>query len=246
MANPFATGSAVAQDVADLAFEAPKKFRRNKYEILNAQHGVDGVKESLIEASRKIENLPKGKAATEAQMKALEEAGGAFNLKANQLGFAEGKLGASIKGMFKSLGDTLGFDTSKIGARAIKGDVSDRISKVYTKRASVVERLISKPFRVAANNPKTALVVGGLLSVIGLGGYLKGRAENRTEREAQEALARAQVQAQPSYMNSVSQADMDAMNARMQADGKVVASHAAAVDAARAQMPAPEQKAAGL
>jgi hypothetical protein len=68
---------------------------------------------------------------------------------------------------------------------------------------------------------------------------LRGRAEKRTQQEFQDNLATAQAP-QPSYMNSASQAEVDARIAADRSAGVAPASQAAAVNAAREQVQAPE------
>lgn len=89
--------------------------------------------------------------------------------------------------------------------------------------------------------PRFAPVATVVGTVVGVGSWLSHRKSRNLEAQAIAQMQALEAQAgfapQPSYMNSVSPAETAALDARMQADGKAMPGHAAAVDAAR-QAPA--------
>jgi hypothetical protein len=184
----------------------------------------------------------------------LANASRELNNSVHELRVSEGKLGASMKQMFRSFAGVFGADTSKWGSSKLPGaTVEEGAREVFTKatrtHGGVVERFISKPFRIAANNPKLALTTVGLMGAGWLSSMLHGRAERNTEEALQyevasaRATAQAAAQAQPSYMNSVSPQEAAYMEAQMK-QGAQAADHAASVQAAREKVPAPENAAA--
>lgn len=247
MSNPFdrvyeagASASDVAAEAAGSRFTSnPSRLRHGRTSILSGREEMNAVKQSLLDAANTVESVAKnGGTVSASEAEALEKSSREFVRAANKTAFAEGKLLASIKGAFKSMFGKLGFDTSEIGANALKaGEVNETIIKAYKVKAGMLERIASKPFRIMANNPVVGLFVAGTAAIYGGSAYIKNRAERRTEREAQEAMMQAQTMAaaqqapRSTYKNTVTQADMDAINARMAADGKAAPNFTANVEA---------------
>ena len=138
-----------------------------------------------------------------------------FNNATSRLGFTEGKLGASIKGLWRSVAGVF-VDTSNWGSTAIKGgDIAKATQSALNAEAGIIERVLSKPVRIAANNPKTAIAAGLATGAVAVGSWLSGRAERRTQESAMAEVATAQQK----YMNSVTPAEHALMEQRMRSKG---------------------------
>ena len=161
-----------------------------------------------------------------------------FNNATSRLGFTEGKLGASIKGLWRGVAGVF-VDTSHWGSTAIKGgDIAKATESALASKAGIIERVLSKPVRIAANKPVPAMALGLAAGAVAVGSWLSGRAAERTETEAMGQVAAAQQRVAP-YLNSVTPAEFAMMQHRMASKGQ---SH---VDGAMAskQADAPSQAA---
>lgn len=246
--KPFAKVVQTPTDMSALKFDEPgfgtrmlKKLRittADRFELQNGQAAVNNARASLVGTTQAIENLGKQAQVPEALVKQLDIATAEFNRTSNQLGVAQKKILPSIKHAVREMGAKIGIDTGNIGARAMKGDtaeIAEQVAKTYKRTgAGMIERVASKPFRVAANNPGKALVVLGLAAVALVGSLFKGRAEKRTMENAQNEVNAAAGRAQANAY-TVTPEEYAAMEARMRQSGAGHAGHADAVQAARAQ-----------
>ena len=104
-----------------------------------------------------------------------------------------GHLGASISSAFEKLG-------FKFSNTDVPKDIVAHSQAVLNKgQANMVERVLSKPFRVA---PRATLLVAAAAATVGIANWFRDRAEERTQGEAMTQLAEAQMRGNP-YMNSV-------------------------------------------
>ena len=165
-----------------------------------------------------------------------QQAQKAFNAAKREFGVVRGEILPSVKQVGAKVGGLFG----KKAAAETETAAQETLKIVEkTGKSGILERIASKPFRIAANNPKTTLVVGSLAAVATGASFLKGRAEKRTERNIQNQLAEAQQlqslpqqpQAPVSYMNSASYADVQAKMDADRAAGAAPASQTAALDA---------------
>ena len=209
MGNPFTPKS------EGLLSNLPKPRRAIfNWNIHNAESTLKANGAGLEKAHKMVDALGTAPA-PEALTKEVDAVHRAFNKNADRLAFAEGKMGASIKGMFVSMGDAVGLDTSKWHSTKIKGAPAEAVEKALSVRGSVFERVASKPFRVVANHPRAALAAGAALAVAGIGSAISNGNKKRSEAEVTQKVAQAQGQ----YMNSVSPQEAAAMDAAMKAGG---------------------------
>ncbi len=137
-------------------------------------------------------------------------------------------LGSNAAKAFEALGD-VGKGSGNGIARALLWPVR---AVVTVARWPVA--MASGAFKYAPKLSALTTIVAG----VGLAtSALRGRAEKRTQQDIQEGAMSAP---QPTYMNSASQADVDARIAADRAAGIAPESQTAAVNAAREQVQAPE------
>ncbi|MDX2094666.1 MAG: hypothetical protein SFW64_01810 [Alphaproteobacteria bacterium] len=183
----------------------------------------------------------------------------------SKIGGALDRLGGALKNSFTPKGWEAAAKASeqaaKAGAEAVPEVAAGGVGRILAApfrgagKAGIwlVEQpvaLIMKPVKWSLNGvaatfekfPRAAPVVAVGAALLSAGSWLSHRKSQNLEAQAiaQMQALEAQQAAQPSYMNSVSPAEMAAMNARMQAGGQAGAGHAASVEAARSQVPAPE------
>ncbi len=203
---------------------------------------VFGINEALV--NRKVESAlgkhatkyAQVEAAIEPSDKVLKEL--ASREKSAKQAIAEmtaykGGFGDNVKSMISRFGDVF-----KKSGKVSAEELAEKAAKIVEKpRAGFFQRLAAKPFGWAAKNPKTAMVVGGLAAVAGIGSVVKKRAERRTEAEAQAAMMEAQMQQQPlaqANTYQISPEEYAAMQARMKGGAGVPQTgHADSVMAAR-------------
>ena len=154
---------------------------------------------------QKAEQWLKLKPESEEAGKAFRSAARKFNNDVSRLGYAHGKIGASFNNMFKSLAETLGKDTSTWSSTKINGTALEAWERAANIKGSVVERIISKPIRVAGNWPALTLAGLATLGVIGVANKL----ESRDERQTQESAMRqaAELDAQMRMAQTMAQAN---------------------------------------
>ena len=235
MGNPFKRATPPTGATVDPKFST-KLYHH--WSIKNSRQAVTGSHDALASADAVVKSFGAGNEIPAAEMQAFDKAAREFNNDVKRLKYSHGKLGASVEGMFKSFADTLGFDTSKWASTKIKGEVGEAMVNVTKIKGNIIERALSKPFRVAASFPKTSLFVGGALAVVGIGSAVKRNSEQKTQYAMQaqvEDLAAQQAamgQANP-YQISPQEAAM--LEARMRGGQGPQAGHAEAIAAARQQ-----------
>jgi hypothetical protein len=173
------------------------------------------------------------KAAEETAANAAKNAARDLSKSHIELKSARGEIFGSIQNLFGRMGEVIGLKPYAKGTEKTVAKVTELASKG---RASKWQRLISKPIRVAADNPKTSLFALGALAVVGIGSAIRGRAARRTEAEIEanaqmggyaDPASYSQQPVAPQYQ--VTAEDMAAMNARMKGGNGPQAGHADAL-----------------
>ena len=212
----------------------------------NAQAAVEAKHDVLDAAFNAVQATPKGHKVDKVVEETFKDSARGFNNSVDALKYNQGKIGASGKGLVKSWFETLKpGSTEKWGATKIAGNTAEDVAKALENaksvRGSLVERVISKPLRVAAKYPKISLVAVGALGVAGVNSALHARAARKTQQAAEQQaleaqqIPQAQAQANVSYKNSVSADEMAALEASFKANQTGQTGHAESVTAARQQ-----------
>lgn len=173
-----------------------------------------------------------------------------YNNAVHDLNLTRGKLGSSLREMGRSIAKVFGADTSNWGSTHIPKNIDNHMESVLGKgalgngkNASVIERVISKPFRIAANNPRIALVTGAALATAGVASWLSGNRERETQQNAMAQMADAQMMAsQNPYRLQPGEFTRD-VEPKMRDSSAAAYSHADAVRTAQAAATNPAQAA---
>ncbi len=215
--------------------------RVSKKDALNS---LEAARDELIRIQGQKNSLSgSGQTISKELLDSEKAASRVFNRALDAHKYANKRLGASIKGAIVSLAEKVGIDTSAWHSASIHGgDVAKAFQTAEKGKGAFFSRLASKPFRVIARNPVTALVTGGLLTVVGVSSAMHRREERRSEEDAmaQAAQLQDQMMAQqmlaqqpvaPTYQ--ITQAEYEAMQSRMRGGNGPQGGHADSVMAAR-------------
>lgn len=196
-------------------------------DINRAQGEFPAVLDRFNGAHSAVENA--GAAVTAQQTEELATAARQLNNSADRVRFAKGEFGASVKGMFRSFAQTVGIDTSQWGRSVVRGANAEAITEnaqrlansATSARVSAFERLLSKPFRLAANNPVLAMFTGAAAAAIGVGAWASKRSEKRTQRELMDQ-AQAPMPQFPAQANAytITPEEYATMQSRMRQSGQ--------------------------
>lgn len=176
---------------------------------------------------------------TEAMEKDLKTA--SHNLKNAHLELqsARGDIFGSVLHMFNRMGEAVGI---RVSGKATAEFADKTMLLASEGRVGIVERTLSKPFRVAAKYPKVALAVGAIAAAVGIGSAASRRAEQRTQDDLMQQAMMAQQQspmqvgasAQANTTYQISPEEYALLQARMRGgDGSPQTGHAESVIAAR-------------
>jgi hypothetical protein len=211
--SPFRQSSA---DGKALNIPAPRRLVLH-LGIAQAEGHIKRAAEALQDVHGRVEAVVKNGGTVSAELATeLDDAARTFNRAKDNLGFQQGSVRSSIKGLFHSLADRVGIDTSKWGSTKIKGNIATIGEDALKARSSMVSRVISKPFRIAAKNPTVAIVAAGAGLVAWGAGAWSGHQEKRAmaEQEATQMALQQGMMRSP-YMNSVTPQEAAMLDARM-------------------------------
>lgn len=178
---PFRALRATA-DVASGPIRAATISTLDKPDVWGTADALQAAKSALV-----------GTPNDDALKSAAEGAAKAYNNAVNHLNVTRGGLGASVKNLGRSIARTFGADVSGWGSTHIPENVEEHARSVLGRRVGFTERIMSKPFRVAANHPKTALFLGAAALTAGIASWLRGSREEDTQRDMMQSAAEAQM-----------------------------------------------------
>lgn len=113
-----------------------------------------------------------------------------FNRSLDHLGFQRGDLGASAKGAYYRVASLFGADTSKWGSTELKGGSSFRevADKAIAEKPGIIERIVSKPFRLMGGSKGGAIVGLGAIAAAGTYGVVRATHHHQNQVTPEEAM----------------------------------------------------------
>ncbi len=189
--------------------------------------------------ARKLTNSTIDKEVTQAAKDAAKD----LSKSHIELKSARWEVFGSIRNAIGKMGEVVGLNLYGKGTAKTVEKVTELAGKG---RAGFFQRVVSKPFRVAANNPRISLFALGTLAVVGIGSAIRGRAAARTQAEAEaNAMSFDAPQAAPAIapQYQITPQEYEQLQSRMKGGAEATTGHADAIAAAR-QSAAPVQTAA--